>query len=92
MSHGKGIGAKFDAFGWNVIDVKDGNDVEAIYDAVGEAYKVEGQPTCIVLHTVKGKGAIFAEPTGAHSSEPKEEVWVEAIEYAEKQLAEIKAK
>ena len=24
MSHGKGIGAKFDAFGWNVIDVKDG--------------------------------------------------------------------
>ena len=30
MSHGKGIGAKFDAFGWHVIDVKDGNDVEQI--------------------------------------------------------------
>lgn len=94
MSHGKGIGAKFDAFGWNVIDVADGNDVEAIYDAVAEAYKADGTgvPTCIVLNTVKGKGAIFAEPSGAHSSEPKEEQWVEAIAYAEQQLAEIKAK
>ncbi len=92
MSHGKGLGAKFDAFGWNVIEVKDGNDVEEIYDAVGEAYKSEGKPTCIVLNTIKGKGATFAEPTRAHSSEPKEEQWVEAIEFAEKQLAEIKAK
>ena len=46
MSHGKGIGAKFDAFGWNVIDLPDGNDVEAIYDAVQLAYDVKGKPTC----------------------------------------------
>ena len=56
MSHGKGIGAKFDAFGWNVIDLPDGNDVEAIYDAVQLAYDVKGKPTCIVLNTVKGQG------------------------------------
>ena len=91
MSHGKGIGAKFDAFGWNVIDVKDGNDVEQIYDAVQQAYATKGKPTCIVLNTVKGKGATFADGTGAHSSQPSKEQWDEAIAYAEKQYAEIKA-
>ena len=91
MSHGKGIGAKFDAFGWNVINVEDGNDVEQIYDAIQTAYATKGVPTCIVLNTVKGKGATFADGTGAHSSQPSKEQWDEAIAFAEKQLAEIKA-
>lgn len=91
MSQGKGLAAKFDAFGWNVIEVKDGNNVEQIYDAVQEGLKVTGKPTCVVLDTLKGKGAPFAESTGAHSSEPKPEQWDEAFAYADKQLAEIKA-
>ena len=91
MSHGKGIGAKFDAFGWNVIELQDGNDVEQIYDAVQLAYDTKGVPTCIVLNTVKGLGATFAEGTGAHSSQPTKEQWDEAIAAAEKKLAEIKA-
>ena len=73
MSHGKGLGAKFDAFGWNVIEVEDGNDVEQVYDAVHAAVEVKGQPTAIILNTVKGKGATFAEPSGAHSSQPTPE-------------------
>ena len=91
MSHGKGIGAKFDAFGWNVIDVADGNDVEQVYDAVQAAYATEGKPTCIVLNTVKGKGCTFAEPTGAQSSQPSKEQWDEAIKCAEEELAKVKA-
>lgn len=91
MSHGKGIGAKFDAFGWNVINCEDGNDVEQIYDAVTAAYEVKGQPTCIVLNTTKGKGATFAEPSGAHSSQPSAEQWEEAIAAAEANLAAVKA-
>ena len=91
MSHGKGIGAKFAAFGWNVIELQDGNDVEQIYDAVQLAYDTKGVPTCIVLNTVKGLGATFAEGTGAHSSQPTKEQWDEAIAAAEKKLAEIKA-
>jgi transketolase len=91
MGHGKGPGAKFDAFGWHVIDVADGNDVEQIYDAVKAAYEVKGQPICIVLNTVKGKGATFAEPTHAHSSQPSKEQWDEAIAAAEKALAAVKA-
>lgn len=91
MSHGKGLGAKFDAFGWNVIDVADGNDVEQIYDAVEAAYKNVGSPTCIVLNTVKGKGATFAEPSGAHSSQPNKEQWEEAVKAAEAELARVRA-
>ena len=91
MSHGKGIGAKFDAFGWNVIDVADGNDVEQIYDAVQAAYATTGKPTCIVLNTVKGKGCTFAEPSGAHSSQPSKEQWDEANAFAEAELAKVKA-
>ena len=92
MSHGKGLAAKFDAFGWNVIDVADGNDVEQIYDAVQAAYANTGSPTCIVLNTVKGKGATFAEPSGAHSSQPTAEQWDEAIKAAEAALAAVQAK
>ena len=91
MSHGKGIGAKFAAFGWNVIELQDGNDVEQIYDAVQEAYATKGQPTAIILNTIKGKGATFAESTGAHSSQPTPEQWEEAIAAAEAELAAVKA-
>ena len=91
MSHANGIGAKFAAFGWNVVNCEDGNDVEQIYDAIQNAYATKGVPTCIVLNTVKGKGATFADGTGAHSSQPSKEQWDEAIAYAESKLAEIKA-
>lgn len=91
MSHGKGIAAKFDAFGWNVITLADGNDVEQIYDAVDQALKVKNVPTCIVLNTIKGKGATFAESTGAHSSQPSKEEWDEAIAAAEARYAAVKA-
>ena len=90
MSHGKGIGAKFDAFGWNVIDVADGNDVEQILGALEQAKACKGKPTCLILNTVKGKGATFAEPSGAHSSQPTKEQWDEATAASEAALAAVK--
>ena len=54
------IAAKWRAFGWHTQRI-DGHDVEAI-DAAVEAAKAEtGRPHMIVLDTVKGKGAAFAE-------------------------------
>ena len=91
MSHGKGLAAKFDAFGWNVIDIADGNDVEQIHDALRAACSVVGKPAALILNTVKGKGATFAEPTGAHSSQPDKEQWDEAIQASEAALAAILA-
>ena len=91
MGHGHGIGAKFLAFGWHVIDLPDGHDIGSIYDAVEEAYLTKGVPTCIILNTTKGKGATFAESTGAHSSQPSKEQWDEAIAAAEARLSAVKA-
>ena len=53
-------GAKFTAFGWNVIAC-DGHDHGAIRDAYAAAVAHRGQPTCIVAHTIKGKGVSFME-------------------------------
>lgn len=53
---------KFSAFGWNTVEVDDGNDVSEIWDAIKQAKKFcSGKPTCIVLNTVKGKGWQRAE-------------------------------
>ena len=47
---------KFEDFGWLALDVKDGNDVEAICAAVEEAKQDSSRPKLLVLHTVKGLG------------------------------------
>lgn len=51
---------KWAAFGWHVIEI-DGHDIEAILNALDEAKRVDGAPTMIIAHTVKGKGFPFAE-------------------------------
>ncbi len=51
---------KFEAFGWHVIHV-DGHDLAALDAAYDEAAAVKGQPTVLLLRTVKGKGVSFME-------------------------------
>ena len=53
---------KYEAWGWKVIKI-DGNDVDAIRQALTEAKAVTGQPTLIIGHTVMGKGARRADNT-----------------------------
>ena len=58
---------KWRAFGWNVIDVVDGNDCDQIDAAISMAktYRGNGHPTMIILNTVKGKGVSFVEAAGS---------------------------
>ena len=51
---------KWKAFGWHVIDV-DGHDIAALQAAFKEASETKGKPTCLIAHTVKGKGVSFME-------------------------------
>jgi transketolase len=51
---------KWRAFGWNTIEI-DGHDFLAVQSAYREAEATKGKPTCIVAHTVKGKGVSFME-------------------------------
>ena len=63
------LGDKWRAFGWNVIELENGNDVDAISDAV-KAAKANiggGKPTMIILNTVKGCGVSFIEALGVGS-------------------------
>src|SRR3984893_14462168 len=46
---------KWRAFGWHTIEI-DGHDFKAIKAALQEAEATKGKPTCIVAHTIKGKG------------------------------------
>jgi len=54
------MGKKWESFGWHVIEV-DGHDISQLLATFGQAKLVKGQPTCIVAHTVKGKGVSFME-------------------------------
>jgi transketolase len=51
---------KWRAFGWHTIEI-DGHSLEAVKKAYQEAEATKGKPTCIVAHTVKGKGVSFME-------------------------------
>lgn len=65
--------AKFRAFGWHVVEC-DGHDHGSIRSAVQEALNHAKQPTCIVAHTIKGKGVSFMEGDfNWHAKAPDEE-------------------
>ena len=54
------LGEKWRAFGWGVREI-DGHDLGAIADAYAAVPFVPGRPSCIVAHTVKGKGVSYME-------------------------------
>ena len=51
---------KWRAFGWNAVEV-DGHNFEELLAALAQFPNANGQPTAIIAHTVKGKGASFME-------------------------------
>ena len=52
--------AKWESFGWHVIDV-DGNNIEAFIDACSMARAIIEKPVMIMAHTIPGKGVDFME-------------------------------
>jgi len=68
--------AKLEAFGWEVIDVEQGNNIEAIIKALETAKSATGKqkPIAILLHTVMGNGVDFMMHTHAwHGKAPNDE-------------------
>src|SRR3546814_4231934 len=58
--------AKLEAFGWEVMDLPDGNDMEAVINALEYARTLtgKGKPVMILMVTAMGKGVDFME--GSH--------------------------
>ena len=78
------IDEKFKAFGFHVINVN-GHDFDDLRAAFAEAKTVKGQPTVIIMKTVKGKGVSFMENNAAwHGSAPNDEQYAVAMADLEK--------
>lgn len=65
---------RWSAFGWHVVEVKDGNDIEQLKAAFKEAREFKGEPTAIIANTVKGCGSEVMENKASwHHHVPNEE-------------------
>ena len=79
------IDQKLEAFGFHV-QVIDGHDFDAIEQALNTARTVKGQPSAIIMKTVKGKDVSFMENNaGWHGVAPNDAQYEQA-------MAELKAK
>lgn len=68
--------AKFEAFDWEVMEIKEGNDLEAVITGMNAAKTKtgKGKPVCVLLHTEMGNGIDFMMHTHAwHGKAPNDE-------------------
>ena len=75
--------AKLRAFGFDLIELPDGNDLDAIEAALSKP-TMPGKPKAILAHTVKGKGVSFMEnQVGWHGKAPNAEQREQALKELE---------
>ena len=73
------IDRKFEAFNFHVINV-DAHDFDELRAAFKEARETKGMPTCIVMHSLKGKGVSFMENNADwHGKAPNDEEYARAM-------------
>ena len=74
------LSGKFREFGWNVIEVADGNDCNQLEAAYQAAEKYKGKPSVVIARTVKGKGISYMENNEKwHHGVMKQEQYEQAI-------------
>ncbi|MFK8267406.1 transketolase [Capnocytophaga cynodegmi] len=74
--------AKFEAFGWQVIDIEKGNDITSVLEGMKKAKSLtgKGKPVCVLLHTEMGNGVDFMMGTHAwHGKAPNDEQLAKAL-------------
>ena len=83
---------KLEAFGFHVQAI-DGHDLDQIEAALNTAKTVKGQPSAIVMKTVKGKGVSFMENNaGWHGVAPNDAQYEQAMGELKAALAELEGK
>ncbi|WET01465.1 transketolase [Flavobacterium johnsoniae] len=74
--------AKFEAFDWDVLEIKEGNSIDAILAGLNDAKSRtgKGKPVCILLHTEMGNGVDFMMHTHAwHGKAPNNDQLAAAL-------------
>ena len=76
------IKAKFEAFGWDVLEIEQGNNISKIVEGLKQAKSLtgKGKPVCILLHTIMGNGVDFMMHTHKwHGVAPNDEQLKDAL-------------
>lgn len=74
--------AKFEAFGWDVLEVAEGNNMNRVIEGLQEAKKRsgKGKPVCILMTTIMGNGVDFMMHTHKwHGVAPNDEQLEKAL-------------
>jgi transketolase len=70
------LGAKYRAFGWEVVDLPKGNDIPAVLEGIDKAIAASGngKPVMVILHTEMGYGVDYMMGTHKwHGAAPNDE-------------------
>ena len=70
LAFDENVGARFEAYGWNVLHVDDANDTQAMLGSLRNAAGVADRPTLIVVHSIIGYGAPKKQGTREAHGEP----------------------
>lgn len=73
---------RFMSYGWNVLEVADGEDIDSIRNAISEAKKPGDKPTLIIVHTNIAHGTPKQGSASSHGSPLGEEniaAWKQSI-------------
>ena len=73
LAFNEDVTKRFEACGWHVLEVADGNDINAIENAIKDAQKIKDKPKLIRVKTIIGFGMPKQGTNKAHSDAPGEE-------------------
>lgn len=73
LAFSENVPKRFEAYGWHTLTVDDGNDLNAIEEAIRTAQSVGDRPSLISVKTTIGFGMPTAGTRKAHSDAPGEE-------------------
>ncbi len=74
--------AKWEAFGWKVVNIADGNDMQQVVDGLNAAKALtgKGKPVCVIMKTEMGYGVDFMQGTNKyHGTPPSDEELAKAL-------------
>lgn len=86
------VEAKFEAFGWDVITCKDGNNISELLKVLKDAKSRtgKGKPVCIVMHTEMGNGVDYMMGTHKwHGAAPNDEQLASALSQNQETLGDF---
>lgn len=64
------VGKRYEAYDWQVLTVEDGNDLDKISEAIGQAKEEKTKPSLIIIKTVIGEGSPKKQGTAAAHGAP----------------------